>query len=347
MAERLRPEARAAEVRRPMKVSRIVVWILVLLVVAAGAYGGYWFITANRLQAGLDRWAAERRAQGYALAWTKESVGGFPFAFRIALADASLARGNLYRVTVPEIAGEASPWDLSRWHVAAPRGGSGTAQGVDAPIAAQSLSGDVVLGADDSMFDVSVLRLSGAGASAGELAAQFTLPRQPPQSHRDLGLTATVQLYHLVLPKPVKALGDTIETVAVDIRIMGGLPPGDWRQTLTAWRDDGGTVELDRADLEWGALRLEARGTLALDGDLQPTAAMTAGIVDHDALIDAAVASGMLPAKNASLVKLLLDVLAKRGADGRRRLTAPVTVQDGELSIGRAVIGKVPRIAWQ
>jgi hypothetical protein len=330
-----------------MKLHRIVVAVVVLLVVAAGVYTGYWFLTANRLLAGLDKWAADRRAQGYELGWKQESVGGFPFAFRIVLADASLARGNSYHVAVPEIAGTASPWDLTRWHFAAPRGGSGATQGLDATITAQSLTGDVVLGADASNLTVSVLRLAGAGAAAGELAADVSLPRQAPRNHLDRGLTASVRIYHLTLPKPVKALGDTIVVFQADFRVMGGLPPGDWRDALAAWRDNGGTVELDRGELEWGALRLETSGTFALDGDMQPDAALTASIVDHAALVDAAVAAGIMPKKNATLVKLVLDLLAKRGADRQTRLTAPITVQNGKLSIGRAEIGKVPPIEWK
>jgi hypothetical protein len=191
------------------------------------------------------------------------------------------------------------------------------------------------------------MNLAGAGAQAGEIEADIMLPRQPPRSHRDLGLAAAIQLFHLTLPKPVKPLGNVIEDFALDVHILGGLPAGDWRQALAAWRDAGGTVEVSRATLQWGALMLETNGTLALDGAMQPMAAMTASIINHDALIDAAAAAGVLPAKNTDLVKLVLDLIARRGADGRMRLTAPVTVQNGKLAIGNAKIGKVPRIEWR
>lgn len=330
-----------------LKPHRILVTAIVLVAVVAGTYTAYWFVTANRLMSGLDKWAADRRAQGYALTWDKENIGGFPFAFRISLADASVARGNSYRVAVPEIVGTASPWDLTRWRISAPRGGGGTAQGIDADIAARSLTGDVLLGADTDELTVAIRLLSGAGATAGELDGHVTLPRRAPRDHRDLGLAATARLYHLTLPKPVKALGDTIETVGVDLRVMGGLPPGDWRQALAAWRDDGGTVELLNGNLQWGGLHLEASGTVTLDADMQPMAALSASIIHHAALVDAIVAAGILPKKNAILVKLVLDLLARRDADGQTRLTAPVTVQDGKFSIGRAEIGKVPQIEWK
>ncbi|MGH6980103.1 MAG: DUF2125 domain-containing protein [Stellaceae bacterium] len=330
-----------------MKATRYLVISLVVLLLAAGGYTAYWFVTARSLEAGLNKWAEQRRAQGYELVWGNETVSGFPLAFRIALSDAAIARGNSYRVAVPEVVGTASPLDLSRWRIVAAHGGTGRAQGIDADVAAQGLGGAVTLGADASVLDVAARNVSGAGATAGEIAGHFTLPRHAPTSHRDLGLAASVQVYHLTLPKAVKALGNTIETVAADLAVMGGLPAGDWRHALAAWRDDGGTVELRRGNLQWGALRLEANGTFALDGDMQPTAALHASIVDHGALVDAAVGAGMLQKKNALLVKLVLDLIAKDGPDGQRRLTAPVTLQDGKLAIGRAEIGKVPPIDWK
>jgi hypothetical protein len=330
-----------------MKFARIFVLLISVLVVAAAATTGYWFWTANRLRDGLEKWAAQRRAQGYALTWSKETIAGFPASFRIALVDMSMARGNAYQVAVPQIIGAASAWNLMRWEITAPHGGRGTAQGIEAPIVAQSALGEVMLGDTVSDVSISVLGLASGGVTAGELVVHLTLPRQVPRSHRDMGLGATAQLYHLVLPKPVTALGDTIESLAFDLAIMGRVPPGSWRQALAAWRDEGGTLELKQADLQWGSLWLQMNGTLALDGDMQPTAAMTASILNHDALIDAAVAAGTISQKDGILVKLALDVLARHQARGQTQLTVPVTLQDGELSIGRATIGKVPHIDWR
>ncbi|HEX4112024.1 MAG TPA: DUF2125 domain-containing protein [Stellaceae bacterium] len=325
----------------------LAIFVGAIVILAVASYTAYWFVTAGRLRAGLEKWAADHRAQGYDIAWARASVGGFPLMFRIGLDDASLARGNTYRIAAPEITGEATPWDLSRWRISVPRGANGNAQGVDATITARSLRGEVVLGAADSRFDLSALHLAGAGAEAGTVTAQIVLPRRAPQSHRDLGLAAAVQVYHLMLPRPVKALGNTVESFALEFHIMGGLPPGDWRQALTAWRDEGGTIEVTRGALQWGALDLETSGTLALDRYMQPTAAMTASVVDQDALIDAAVAAGLLPKQNMTVVKLVLDLIARPGADGRTRLTAPVTMEDGKLSIGQAEIGKVPPVEWK
>lgn len=320
-----------------------------LLLLAVLGYTAYWFVTAGRLESGLAAWATAERAKGYDIAWSGARVTGFPTAFRIALSEGSLARGHpaAYRVTVPQLAGTAKAWDLNQWRLTMPQGAAITIAGIEGTIAAKAVTGTVRLAEDAAHITLAARDVGDQGALAGETDADITVPTRPAQTDRDLGFAARVAIYHLVLPEAVRPLGNTIESLSLDIDFDGPLPPGDWARSLAKWRDAGGTVELHHVALEWGALQFEANGTLALDRELQPEAALSAAIINHGALVDAAVAAHMLSPKSAAVVKLVLDLLAKRGPDGRRRLTAPVTIQDRTVSIDRAEIGKLPRITWQ
>jgi hypothetical protein len=337
------------EARPPRSRRAVAAALSIVLVVLIGGYTAYWRYAEDKLETGLEAWTEARRAEGYDVKWDTATVGGFPFAFRIVLDHAAFARGNpaTYQIATPQIAAEARPWNLYAWHLSAPQGASATAQAYPEVVTAASLSGDVLIGTATDRIDLAARDASAGGASLGEIDAGLTVPRQAPQSHTDLGLAAVVQLRHLTLPHPVLPLGDTVESVTLDGRVMGGLQPGDLLQALKAWRDDGGTVEIAQAELHWGALALETSGTMALDEDMQPLGAMRASIVDHDALIDACVAAGLLQPKAAPLVKLVLDVLAKPGPDGHKRLTAPVTVQAQKVLIGDLEIAQIPRVEWK
>ncbi|MGH6988546.1 MAG: DUF2125 domain-containing protein [Stellaceae bacterium] len=326
-----------------------VIAIIVLLLAAAAGYSGYWFVTANALKVGLKAWTTNQRADGYDIAWSEPRITGFPLRFRIVLRHVALARGGpaLYRVTAPLVTGEATPFDLSRWKVAAPGGARGTVQGVDGTIRAATMFGQVRIGPRHDRLALTAHTVTGEGATAGAIDAALTLPHQPPRSYHDPGLAARLQLFHLVLPEAVRPLGKTIESIAFDVTVEGGLPPGDWRAALREWSDSGGTVEINHAALQWGALRLEGNGTLALDQALQPEAAMTAAIINQDTLIDAALTSHLLTPGSAAVVKTVLDLLAKRGPDGTKRLTAPVTIQNQTLSVGNVRIGRLPTIRWR
>jgi hypothetical protein len=335
--------------RRPSGLRIVVNLVAVLLLVVVAGYAAYWLVVAQQLRGGLKAWAASERTAGYDIGWSGARVTGFPFRFRIALTNAAVARGRpaLYRVTTPLVAGVAPPFDLSRWQIEARSGATATIQGINGTITARAIIGALRLGAANYHATLTARGVEGQGAKAGEINAHLILPREPPRSYHQTGLTAKVQLFHLVLPQAVRPLGKTVESVALDVTVQGGLPDGDWRQALTAWSNGGGDVEIPHAALEWGALKLEGNGTLALDPNLQPELAMTASIVNQGALIEAAVAAHMLNPGAAALVKTVLDLLAKRGPDGEMRITAPVTIQNQTLSIGTATLGKLPTIDWR
>ncbi len=143
------------------------------------------------------------------------------------------------------------------------------------------------------------------------------------------------------------SLGATVDAVTLSGALKGAVPAGQLRQALAAWRDDGGTIELEEGTLRWGSLAASANGTLALDTALQPIGALTATIENHDAVIDAAVAGGTLRADDASLAKVLLGLMVKPGIDGKKQLTLPVTLQNRRLYLGPAQIAVLPAITWE
>ncbi|MEE9194263.1 MAG: DUF2125 domain-containing protein, partial [Alphaproteobacteria bacterium] len=97
--------------------------------------------------------------------------------------------------------------------------------------------------------------------------------------------------------------------------------------------------------VHWGPLNFSATGTLALDQDLQPLLAMTATITGFNETIDALAAARAIKARDATVAKMLLSLLAKRpGGGGPAELKIPLTVQDGKLFVGPVALMKVPRL---
>ena len=86
--------------------------------------------------------------------------------------------------------------------------------------------------------------------------------------------------------------------------------------------------------MRWGALSVDAVGTLSLDDELRPLAAMTAEIVGYAALLEALARTGAIKARDASLATTALGLLAKPGPNGTRVLTLALTAQNGTLFVG-------------
>src|SRR6185312_5851696 len=72
----------------------------------------------------------------------------------------------------------------------------------------------------------------------------------------------------------------------VSARLMGSLD-GISRDQVTAWSNDGGTVEIDRFALVWAPLDLSGSATVAMDKRLQPEMSGTARVVGAPALLQA------------------------------------------------------------
>lgn len=324
----------------------------VALLAAAAAYSAYWLTVAGSLRAGLDAWAAARRAEGYTVAWDSAAVDGFPFAFRLSLTGASFGREKptRYVATAPTLVLTAAPWNFHTWHAKTPKGAELATSG--AVLDAGQVQGAVTTRrGDTSTIDVTATALAGqaliAGLRADDATVHLTLPANAPADHRGTAADLAVTFSRLTLPASVPPFGNTVDGLSVAATLKGTLPYGAPTPSLTAWRDDGGTVEVTKSSLHWGALSIDATGTLALDGDLQPIGALTATIEGQNEIVDAAVSAGSLKAKDAGLAKIVLSVLARPGPDGRPQIKAPIRLQDEHLFIGPAKIAAVPRIAWR
>lgn len=334
---------------------RIIVAAVALPLAAATAgYTGYWFYIAGRLPDAIAGWAEARRAEGYNLRWDGLAVGGFPASFRVTITGARLAgtRPLPFQARTAILTGEARPWNLRRWHVAAPEGSRIEGPNEGDAITAATIDTTVAIGTNnDAAVAVTAHEIAGRDAGGAlriaDAEAQLALPGRPPADHRQEGARVTLQFFGIALPRAVPSLGATVDSVTLSGALKGAVPAGKLRDALSAWRDDGGTIELEQGTLRWSSLAASANGTLALDAGLQPIGALTATIENQNAVIDAAVAGGTMRAQDANLAKILLGLMAKPGADGKKQLTLPVTLQNRRLYLGPAQIAVLPAVTWE
>jgi hypothetical protein len=75
---------------------------------------------------------------------------------------------------------------------------------------------------------------------------------------------------------------------------------------------------------------------------MHSTGAATISAAGLPAILDQVVAMGGIKPNEASWIKLALIALAKRPAEGGApRVTAPLTIQNGQVSLGPLTIGRV------
>ena len=344
---------------------RVAMVALAAATALAALYGGLWLYGASALDEGIERWAAERRAEGWRVAFGTKRAAGFPFRLVQRIGGPSLARiigGKTRRWRGPEIEVEFVPWrpDEIRLrfpgthHIDLDTAGRARTLTLDVASAGAVIRRDSGGAARTLTLDLTALtvRRPGKGSPAGVERLTVTIetaPRAASGDDRGASARLMVKLGGLTLPAGSRpALGHRIASLALDAAVMGRLAAGPLRETLAAWRDAGGTIELTRFSMVWSDLALDADGTLALDAEMQPMGAMTVRITGFRQAVDALVAAGMLRPHEAITAKIVLGLLATTPpGGGPPRITAPLTVQDGGLYVGPVKMLRLPRIRWK
>ena len=312
---------------------------------AALGYIGYWFAAAIQIERGIADWVTSARAQGYAIEHGAIAVGGFPFAFRIALA-------------APAVAQPAGPlpWRFraERLHVRLPPLSPDRLQ-VESDATIELTVGDA---ADDAVTVLSRAARLETRLTPGapvhvvfeSLAAASARYRLPTAAHAEIrvesntaGTISAAAFRDATMPVAADwPLGPKIERLAATVAFKGAWPDGPIAAALAAWRDDGGIIEVTAFDLAWNGVGASATGTLALDRELRPLAAFAGSVRGLDAAIDAIVGAQRLSAAQAAAIKVGVRLLGKKNNNaGADTVDVSATVQDGRVFVGAIPVARV------
>ena len=340
----------------PLRLRLLVIYATLLVV--AGAYTAYWFVVARRIEAGVVDWAQARPADKIEVSWQKLEVSGFPAAFRVGFGAAALRDGSITpppEFHIPSLSGTARPWDLADWQLAAPDGFTGdlapTGARAAASLAVHTADGVASIEGDGGWK--LWLAMQGITLEAGSRvqisSAQTTIIVPPglPRGGGEAGVALAVDASRIKLPGGVGPLGDTIDELDFGATVKGNFPSGKLADAAAAWRDAGGRVELDHLRLSWGSLSANATGTIALDQDLQPIGGFSGAVQGYDQILTALVQNGQMRAADAGLARIALTMLAKAGPDGKPEIKTAFTIQNGQMFLGPAKLGKAPRLTWE
>jgi hypothetical protein len=133
----------------------------------------------------------------------------------------------------------------------------------------------------------------------------------------------------------------------LNLSFKGRLPGGTLANSIAAWRDDGGSIEINKVAVRWGPVDADGNGTLALDEQNRPLGAFTARWRGYDETIDALQATGQLKPFPAAAAKIALRALARQNKDGPDEVQIPLTAQDGRLFVAGIPLLPVPPLRFQ
>lgn len=333
-----------------------------IVVLAITAYTIYWFTLAGQIETGMEEWAGARRADGMVVEYSALEVTGFPLrmqaqATNVRIAGPGQNPGWQWRSAL--LIGNVLPYNINHIVFTAPQpqeisiriNGGDLEQYQLEPQRAQAslkLKRGKLARAD--------LDIEGGTVHGGRLK-QDTLTLGRIQVHiRDAknGETAaeglqsptlfdiSLKLENLDYPGFANsALGTHVTRLALTGAIEGVWPTEKGVAAIRQWRDAGGVIQLKAAETDWGPLKLNAAGTLALDAQDRLIGSLTANLLGYEDLIRGLQGAGQLSKDEARAANTGLGIIAMAAGAKDGELTLPMVLQDGELFVGPLRIAKL------
>ena len=326
--------------------------LLTLILLAAGAWAGFWYVGAQGAQMAFADWLEARRAEGWVADYGDLSVKGFPNRFDTTFSDVSLADPGT------GLAWEASYFQLLALsyrphHVIAiwPQ-----QQRIATPLGKYQLTSDdmrasLVLEPDtqlaleratltaDALVVIPSDRTDPTSVDALSLAAERI---EPTGATYRLGLSADglkPPLPWVRQVDPDGTLPDALHSVSADVTVRFDKP---WdRSAIEIARPQPRKIHVKLAHARWGLLELQLAGEVAVNESGQPNGQITIKARNWREVLNLAIASGVIP---QSLGPTLTDALGLIAglAGNPKTLDIPLDFRKGRMFLGPVPIGPAP-----
>ena len=336
------PRMRAALSSPLMKGLVAVASLTIAIIVIAHTW--YWHQGISAAHQTVDAWKRAILDQGGRVELDGLMYGGYPFAFEIG------AKSVLIETTSPSLAwswrgtaihGQASIWTPNvvsarlnakhQWQVRNERDADWSSLTL-----AQATTNFTLSDGRLSQFIATLNDIQVAGSrlskpvSITSIKLSANLENGAPDGPH-YRFTGRVRQTDLPIAETFP-IGSTLDQLAWALTAQAPLPSSLAFEDIAAWRDDGGTVEIESLSVRWGTLTIDARGTLSLDDRNRPLAALSATVRGHRAAVDSLVQAGTLRPSEGAAAKIALSVFSKSADNGG--IVLPFTAQNGWLTAG-------------
>lgn len=326
---------------------RFITGIIVLALLAAAAYAGYWFFAAHQMGQRLEAQVEIARETGWDIGIGSLTVTGFPRAHRIVATDIDIgapeAQGG-WRASTPLAEAEAgAPWDFRSWTLRPyqevllqPSGGETVRLTAETASLALDASGGAIMHfyaeAHEPRVESMTAPLRGAEAvyvegDRDEGAWRVQFEARSAEIAEDAWADAR------------GAFGGVITVLALDLTAeeegLAALAAGG------AGLDQAGDLTISAAHLEWGAAQLSGEGALGVNADGRLRGRFDLAVGDAPGFIGALVGAGIIDAR---VMPALLGVSVLFPHDQADRVILPFNFQNGETKLGPVTIGPAPLV---
>jgi hypothetical protein len=329
--------------------------LLAVILVAAAAWAGYWFLGAQAIERGLRGWLDARAAEGWVVSVDRVNTAGFPNRFDTTLDAVELAdpaTGWAWRA--PFFQTLALSYRPNHMIAVWP-----DTQTLATPLQRMDIASDRIRGSlvfaggraftlDRATVEMSAVTVaSDSGWRAAMADSQLALRRTPARAGHsyDVAFEAT----DLALPDGLAArlgqganVGDVVQRLSVEAQVEFDAP---WdRRAIEDRRPQPRRIDLSLARASWGGLDLRVAGTVDVDATGVPTGSVTIKATNWREMLAMAQAAGMVPDNLARLLEGGLAQMARMNGNPDT-LDVPLRFAEGRVSLGGLLpLGPAPRL---
>ncbi len=168
----------------------------------------------------------------------------------------------------------------------------------------------------------------------------FRAERVEIDAHAAPSPTARIEVRDPVFPDQfARWIGEHIRFIVAAADLTGTIPhTGTMQDRLVAWRDTGGTIEIENLHIETDTLVVQGDGSLAFDAEFRPVAAFSFRLDGYAEYFDNDFEPDTKILKSA--LRSILD-LVSMPVEGSDAVIVDVSIRDGHVYIGPLVLADV------
>ncbi len=320
--------------------------LLVLIVGAFLAWGGYWFVGSRALERAVGDWITETpAARADAL-----SVRGFPNRFDVTLTNPVYETAAL-RWSAPFAQVFSLSYKPNHLLAVFPHDQTLRINGMDYAVQSGDMRASVVTRAraDLSLDRANMVidELRARGLDAGEaLQAQTVRLASRAVEGDPLAHEIGAEILGLRLPAELRALLDPAHALPAEVERLHLDATVQFDRPLD--RSNGADARPQQIDLralavDWGEIGLRGVGEVTIDRAGLLSGEVEATVTNWMQLLDGLRGAGLWDPGMDSLITGLLGGLAREDGD-ETTLTLPISVQSGQVYLGMFPLGYLPAL---
>ncbi|SDE37844.1 DUF2125 domain-containing protein [Limimaricola pyoseonensis] len=318
--------------------------ILILVALAALAFGGWWVWGSRQVDARLAQVTADLEDRGWQLDYETEGTTGFPYRFLLDLDEiAAVSPDGGFGWQSPRLRFVSQSYQPNRLIALAADEhvvrlpGQELAITAQAPRASGAVELDTRLPVSEATAEAGAVRIRSDLGWEATLGRVLTALRAVPEGE---GYDVFAEATALALPEALLAAWDPQGRLPREIpitRLEAGLAT-DAPLALAGAPARVEALDLRELSLDWGPVKLDGEGRLEIAADGTPEGELVLRITGWQVLLDLAAEAG-LPVAQSPLLRGALEQMQSDGV-----LEAPISFSDGRMALGFVPLGPAPRL---